>query len=138
MKLLPLAFALAVCAALVACDGLGSPPPGPPPPLQTRILEIRLEPDTVAAADTVLMHAVIEDSLDTSFRYEWDGVGTSHNDWRYLPVDGRRDGPRVRFIAPEFSNSPGEVVNVVNGVRVDNDEPGTRPQYKTFYVPVQN
>ena len=74
IRVLSLPLVVAFFATLAACDGLGPPasiPPGPPPAAQTRVVRLTLDPDTVAVGDTTLIHVVIEDSLDTRFRYLW-------------------------------------------------------------------
>ena len=127
-------FAFVCTAALAACDtGITTTPPAPPPPAQTRVLGIRLDPDTVAVADTVLIHAVIEDSLDTRFRFLW-GMQES----TMLPVDGRMDGSRIRFVAPRTSTESGRVVSIGTSVIVTNDVPGTRSVLHSFDIPVLN
>ncbi|MEL6616649.1 MAG: hypothetical protein AAFQ43_12980 [Bacteroidota bacterium] len=129
--LLPL---FATVGLLVACDtGITTTPPGPGPAPQTRVIGVRLDPDTVAALDTVLIHVLIEDSLDTRFRYLW-GFDRSF----VLPVDGRLDGPRIRFIAPRTSTTPGRVANTVTSVTITNDVPGTRPVRHSFSIPIRN
>ena len=140
MKRRLLALPLAGLLALAACDlaALDSPPPAPPPPVQTYVLGVRLHPDTVAVGDTLLIHAVIRDSLDARFRFNWSGLTNPYSEWRYLPVDGQRDGPRVRFIVPDIGGEPGEVVGMTSGVRVDNEVPGTRPISYPFNIPVQH
>ena len=129
LRSLLLASALATFAA---CDiGVTTTPPDPPTPSQTRVVRLTLDPDTVAVGDTTLIHVVIEDSLDTRFRYEWGMPNT-------LPVDGRLDGPRIRFVAPRVSEDSGLVMNVPSLVRITNDVPGTRAVTHAFAVPILN
>ena len=100
---------LLLTLALAACDTFPkTTPPDPPRPSQTRVVRLTLDPDTVAVGDTTLIHVVIEDSLDTRFRYEWIG--------NVVPVDGRINGPRVRWVAPQITASPGEVHNIPGSV----------------------
>ena len=40
-------------------------------PPQTKILEVRVQPDTVAPADTASFTCVITDSTDTRFKFLW-------------------------------------------------------------------
>jgi hypothetical protein len=65
------AIAVVLIATLVAgCDF--SPGGGENPPVfQTEILEVRVEPNPVAVGDTTTLTVIIEDSLDTSFRFSW-------------------------------------------------------------------
>ncbi|OZC01444.1 hypothetical protein [Rubricoccus marinus] len=130
------AFTLAYFAVLAGCDSLGPPPTAPPNPgggPQTRVVRLTLDPDTVAVGDTTLIHVVITDSLDTRFRYLW-GMQES----TMLPVDGRLDGPRIRFIAPRTSNEPGRVSSAGASVRITNDTPGTRSVVYSFSIPILN
>lgn len=105
---------LALAGLLGGCDGWpgGSPDPDPPP--QTEILAIRMDPDTVAAGDTMLIHCVIRDSLDDRFTFMWvlARAGTM------LPVDGTLTGPKIRWVAPEDVR-PG-ISRFSGGVNVDN------------------
>ena len=117
---------------LAACDvGVNTTPPDPPRPAQTRVVRLTLDPDTVAVGDTTLIHVVIEDSLDTRFRYYWGGQES-----RLYPVNGRLDGPRVRYVPPRLRAEPGEVRNVISSVGITNDVPGTRSVVYSFSIPV--
>ena len=131
------ALPLAAALALAACDvSLGPPPstpPDPPAPLQTRVERVELSPDTVAVGDTVLIHVVIRDSLDTSFRYIWGMPRKS-----MIPVDGRLDGPRVRVVAPRTSEVPGRVVPAGTSVYVTNGVQGSRGVTYSFSIPIRN
>lgn len=49
--------------------------PDPLPPLQTHILEVRVEPNPVAVGDTATFTCIIEDSLDERFRFGWSIQG---------------------------------------------------------------
>ena len=121
---------LLLALALAACDTFPkTTPPDPPRPAQTSVVRLTLDPDTVAARDTVLIHVVIEDSLDTRFRYVWTMPNT-------LPVDDETDGSRVRLIAPSVGAAPGEVINVGGGVYITNDVPGSRGVTYAFAIPV--
>ena len=108
-------------------------PPDPPSPAQTRVVRLTLDPDTVAVGDTTLIHVVIEDSLDTRFRYVW-GMPSE----LMLPVDGRLDGPRVGVIVPRTSTDSGRVVPAGTLVRITNDVPGTRSVVYAFDIPILN
>ena len=135
-RLLALALVGGYFAAFAGCDSIGPPPlvpPGPPSPAQTRVVRLTLDPDTVLARDTVLVHVVIEDSLDTRFRYLWGMDRAS-----LLPVDGRIDGPRVRHIAPRTSDEAGRVVNAGSSVIITNEVPGTRAVTYSFSIPILN
>ncbi|MEX0779094.1 MAG: hypothetical protein WD491_00070 [Balneolales bacterium] len=57
--------------AAYACDDINIGGGLPEPPYQTEILEVRVEPDTVAAGDSVRFTCVIKDSLDDRFIYNW-------------------------------------------------------------------
>ena len=126
-------FLAAIMLGLAACDAFPrTTPPDPPSPSQTRVVRLTLDPDTVAFGDTVLIHVVIEDSLDTPFRYEW-GAQES----RLVQVDGRLDGPRIRYVPPGLGAQPGEVRNITSSVWITNNVPGTRSVTYPFSIPVQ-
>ena len=96
-------------------------------------MRLTLDPDTVAVGDTTLIHVVIEDSLDTRFRYDW-----SLHEEHILPVDGRLDGPRIRFVAPRGSPDSGRVTHVVSSVWVTNGVQGTRSVTYSYSIPILN
>lgn len=130
MRFAPVYFALALCTTLVACDGFGpSPPPEPPPPPLTRVVALRFDPDTVAVADTMLIHVVVEDSLNDGLTYDWQ-MGP------IIPVDGRTNGPRIGWIAQPTGGQPGEVKTVVGSVLIRSDVPGSRILSYVFSIPV--
>ena len=127
------AAVLFLAAALVACD-IGPPATAPPSTgggPQTRVVRLTLDPDTVAVGDTTPIHVVIEDSLDTRYRYVWLMPNT-------LPVDGRTDGPRIQLVAPRTSDVPGRVSSAGASVRITNDVPGTRSVVYSFSIPIRN
>ena len=120
--------------ALAACDTFPkTTPPDPPRPAQTSVVRLTLDPDTVAVGDTTLIHVVIEDSLDTRFRYYW---GSQES--RLVPVDGRLDGPRVRYVPPRLRADSGEVRNVTSSVIITNGVQGSRSVTYSFSIPVQH
>lgn len=125
---------LLLAATLTGCDGppFGTPPDPEPPP-QTEILEIRLDPDTVAVGDTVLIHVVIRDSLDTRFVYEW---GLDED--RVVPVDGTTMGPKIRYIAPRSSDVSGEVDPIRRSVEIDNGSTDSTKVVESFRIPILN
>jgi len=127
-----LAFLLLAATGCDAAPPFGTPPDPPPPP-QTEILEIRLDPDTVAVGDTVLIHAVIRDSLDSRFVYEW-GL----NEDRVVPVNGTTMGPRIRFVAPQSSDTPGVVDPIGAYVEVDNGSTDSTTVLESFRIPILN
>lgn len=126
-----------ICALILfnGCDAYGTrgTPPDPPPEPQTEILEIRLDPDTVAVGDTVLIHAVIRDSLDSRFVYDW-----RLNEARIVPVNGITTGPKIRYIAPRTSDVAGEVIDVSGGVEIDNGSTDSTKVTENFDIPVLN
>jgi len=77
-------------------------------PLQTRILEVRVEPDPVVVGDTARFTCLIEDSLDTRFRFRW-----------LLSGPGARDTVTVvnylDWVAPEVPDTYSHTVWVDNG-----------------------
>ena len=80
---LPVALLLLAAGLLSAggCDigfpGGDNPGDDGPPPLQTQIFEVRVEPGTVAVGDTARFTAVIKDSTDSRFKYYWSFGGFS-------------------------------------------------------------
>jgi len=110
-------FLLAFFLFLGACDiSYGGGEHDDRRPLQTRILEVLIEPDPIKVGETATFTAIIEDSLDTRFQYTWHIVGITETqeknqiEWiadidpgRHLFVvtadngDTRADYPRLRF-----------------------------------------
>ena len=130
---LPAALAVAALlavAVLPACDLLDPDEPYVPPPDpldQTAFLGFRFAPnDTVLAGDTVLVTAVIADSLDERFTYCWGGgTGPRFEYFDPAPVPGERycPGRTLRYVTP--TEVPDVGIGYVNyGVRVtiDNGE----------------
>lgn len=125
-------FSVIVIALMASDCTLGTPDPEPIP--QTRVLEIKLTPDTVAVGDTVLIHCVIEDSLDSRFKFYWN-LGEE----RTIPVNGSFTGPRIKWWAKGFEHlDSGEVQTPIRGVRVDNGSQDSITDYKSFEIPVIN
>lgn len=99
----------------------GGPDPDPVP--QTEILRFELTPDTVATEDTVLIHCVIEDSLDESFKFDWN-------------LEKERRGPEIKWISPNFDASTGQVEIFNRAVTVDNGSVDSIEVDETFEIPV--
>lgn len=112
----------------VGCT-LGTPEPDSIP--QTKVLSIELYPDTVAVGDTVLIHCIIEDSLDSRFKFYW-GFGSP------IPVNGTINGSKIRFKAKRTSDIPGVVEDVSTVVRVDNDSEDSLSVTEVFRIPILN
>jgi len=69
--LLHFVTALLLTVLLYSC-GLSSDGGGPQIlPHQTEILEVRVQPDTVAPEDTARFSCIIKDSLDKRFKFHW-------------------------------------------------------------------
>lgn len=125
---------VAVFATMTDCGG-GAPDPEPTFDYQTKILEVRVIPDTVAVGDTVLFHCIIEDSLDPSFEFKWLTIP----DDDLIPVDGEINGPKVWWKAEKvFGRDPGEIVKVRFTVLVDNGDESKDPPNKTFHFYIQH
>jgi|SRR5690554_944276 len=107
--------------------------PDPPPIPQTEILSIVLMPDTVAVGDTVLIHGIIKDSLDSRFKYYW-----GFPDKEKIPVDGTIYGPKIKWKAESTSEILGEVVATSTSLRVDNGSEDSVYAYKGFRIPILN
>jgi len=82
--LLPLLAAVFTATFLLAgCDGgTGEFPPA------TEILRVEVEPNPVAVGDTAVFTCVIEDSLESGFRFQWflpgiEGATTDTNQYRW-------------------------------------------------------
>ena len=112
-------FALTSALLLLAvgCDFGEQGPPDPIPPVQTEIVRIEVIPSPVAAGDTALFRAVIEDSLDTRFRFFW-----SKDSGRFVRGDDRdfvavTDTNSVRWVAPQSPGVYNQAVRADNGSR---------------------
>jgi len=72
-------------------------PPDSEPPLQTRILEVLVEPNPVAVGDIATFTCIISDSLYERFRFEWglDGVFgdtiTQNNKLKWVAPENQRE-----------------------------------------------
>lgn len=88
-------------------------------------------PSPVAVGDTVTLKAVIRDSLDERFRFEW-GLPD------LIPVDGSTSGPVVRWKATRTSDTPGEITSVIASVEIDNGSRDSIPPVMAFQIPVRN
>jgi hypothetical protein len=92
-------------------------------PLQTSILEVRVEPDPVVVGDTARFTCLIEDSLDTRFRFRWllfGELGITITDVNH-----------VEWVAPDVSDT-----TITNWVEVDNGSPDSASVSKSFKVTV--
>ena len=111
-------FALALMLLYAGCDAFPEPePPEPEPPAQTELLRIEVMPNPVAAGDTALFRAVIEDSLDERFEYGWI-ISVGH----FAGVEPRfftvtTDTNSVRWVAPSKPGTYQQGVQVDNGSR---------------------
>ena len=117
---LPVALLLLAAGLLSAggCDigfpGGGNPGDDGPPPLQTQIFEMRVEPDTVAVGDTARFTAVTKDSTDSRFGFHWSfGAGS--------PNGAVTKDSTVLWTAPE------EDEVLATRVRADRGSGGTPP-----------
>ena len=122
-KILLLFVTTLLLAVLLYGCGLPSDGGGPQIlPHQTEILEVRVQPDTVAPADTASITCVITDSTDTRFKFYWvsgDGKvlgaklidGGLGSDYEY----GSGSSPSIKWIAPDKSDTYSFLVSVDNG-----------------------
>lgn len=123
--------AIILIGLIQACT-YGTPDPEPVP--QTEILEIRLTPDTVAVGDTVLIHCLIKDSLDTRFNFFWN-----LDKERTVSVNGKIDGPRIKWWAKGFEYLElGEVQSLTTSVRVDNNSEDSVSVTEVFQIDIKN
>ncbi|WP_457653038.1 hypothetical protein [Rhodocaloribacter sp.] len=118
-------LASAALLALSGCGFVDDPDVPEEKPLQTRILAVRVEPDPVAAGDTARFTCIIEDSLDTRFRFRWilsgPGGGARVTEVNYLD-----------WVAPEVPDT----TTFTHGVEVDNGSPDSASVIKSFKVTV--
>jgi hypothetical protein len=99
--------------------------PDPSPPLQTRILQVKVEPNPVTMGDTATFTCIIADSLDERFRFEWGIAGDgSLKDTVTLKN-------QFKWEAPNEIKEYLHTVNVNNGT-----EPDSIPTSKSFTVNV--
>lgn len=92
---------------------------------QTRILQVKVQPDTVAVGDTARITCFIQDSTDKRFKYYWRfSYGKVLNAQYDSVYEGYVSGHRnyVFWIAPD---SPGLYWG--NGVEVDNSSDSIPP-----------
>ena len=123
-------FYIIFLALLGACNfGVGQEPEDEYPP-QTRIIRIDLTPDTVATRDTVLIHCVIEDSMDSRFKYYWG----FQNDT--IAVNGLTTGPYIRWITPDLSIPKDSIFEIMGNVVVDNGRTDSLAVGEEFIIPV--
>ena len=117
MNALRLFLLLSPALLLVGCDigEIGSP--DPPPPVQTEIVRVEVIPNPVVAGDTALFRAVIEDSLDKRFEYQWTkALGSFEGvEPRFRVVI--TDTNSVRWVAPSQLGTFGSGVRIDNGSR---------------------
>ena len=114
--------ALALVGALAllllwGCDigEIGSPDPRPP--AQTEVVRVEVVPSPVAAGDTALFRAVIEDSLDERFEYRWfrsEGYFAEVGDQFGVVVT---DTNSIYWVAPDRSGTYRPSVQIDNGSR---------------------
>jgi len=100
---------------VLACDiqiGSGGGEPVPIP--QTKVLEIRMTPDTVAVNDTLLIECIIEDSLDSRFKFDW-----RLEEFRKEPVEGKLDGNKIKWVAKNL-NFQSDTFQLFGSVIIDN------------------
>jgi hypothetical protein len=116
-------LASAALLALSGCGFVDDPDVPEERPLQTTILAVRVEPDPVVVGDTARFICIIEDSLDTRFRFFWFIGG---------PGGGIRSTTTNYFdwVAPEVSDT----TTFTHGVEVDNGSPDSASVSKSFKV----
>lgn len=103
-----IAFILFFMLVLQSCDidcCSGRPDPGPV--FQTRILKIEVSPNPVAPGDSVQFTCVIEDSLDTRFKFIWFIDGEPKNISTAIN--------KIKIQAPPIPGSYGGAVTADNG-----------------------
>ena len=104
-------FALTSALLVAGCDlsGPGGDNPGDDQrPLQTQILRVRIDPDTVAVGDTARFTCVIKDSLDGRFEFVWSFSAGE-------PRGAVTEDSTVQWYAPDQSGTYTHAVLVDNG-----------------------
>ena len=114
---LTLASTLALLLLLVGCDAYEDGGGEKGEPVQTELLRVEVIPSPVAAGDTALFRAVIEDSLDERFSFRWFKGGG-----RFAGVDEQfsattTDTNSVLWIAPDGVGTYNFAVSIDNGSR---------------------
>ncbi|MGI9176077.1 MAG: hypothetical protein ACR2GR_12260 [Rhodothermales bacterium] len=123
-------FLLSPVLLLTGCDFGEQGPPDPDPPVQTEIVRIEVIPNPVVAGDTALFRAIIEDSLDARFEYQW------------TKALGNFEGvePRFRVVITDTNSvrwvAPSELGTFGSGVRIDNGSRDSTAVGKSFDVTV--
>ena len=97
--------------------------PDPSPPLQTRILQVKVEPNPVAMGDTATFTCVFADSLDKRFSFRWRFEG--------VVDDTVTKENKIDWIAP---NNPKEYFNLVTAFNSTNSD--SVPDKQIFTVEV--
>lgn len=110
------------------CEG---PDPEPVFDYQTEFVDIIVTPDTVAVGDTVLIHAIIKDSLDTKFTFNWTMQ-------KLIPVNGKIDGSMIKWKAIRFTNNEGEVVRYRRAVEADNGDNSKDTPVRRFDIYIKH
>ena len=116
-----------ILGLVMANQECGSPDPDPVFDYQTEFVDIIVTPDTVAVGDTVLVHAIIEDSLDTRFEFNWDFNNP-------IPVNGSIQGSMIRWKAEPIAGESGDTVKVSFSVKADNGDETKDPPIKSFII----
>lgn len=125
-------FTIVLIIGLIMADNdCGSPDPDPEFDYQTEFVDIIVTPDTVAVGDTVLIHAIIKDSFDTNFIYSW-----SLND--PIPVNGKINGPMIKWKATRYTNNEGEVVRTSSSVEADNGDTSKDSPIERFFIYIKH
>ena len=128
-----LALMLAGALALMllwGCDFGEQGPPDPRPPAQTEVLRVEVVPSPVAAGDTALFRAVIEDSLDERFEYRWFSEGG-----KFVGVDEQFSAVTTDTNSVLW-RAPGELGTFDLSVRIDNGSRDSTAVGQSFDVTV--
>ena len=126
-----LTLACALALLLGGCDFSEREPPDPDPPVQTELLRVEVVPEPVAAGDTALFRAVIEDSLDERFTYRWTKALGNFVDIEPRFRGVTTDTNSVRWVAPSELGTFGFTVSIDNGSR---DSVGTGGSFSVTVV----
>lgn len=105
---------------------------------QTTILDVIVEPDTVAPGDTATFTCVIEDSLDERFRFRWADIDNGNM------LDGKREETEytITYITEDKSTrwiAPDSVGHLISfEVEANNGSKDSVSVYHSFSIRIES
>lgn len=122
---------IVISVIIMANQECESPDPDPVFDYQTEFVDIIVTPDTVAVGDTVLVHAIIEDSLNNQFKFDWSFTDP-------IPVNGVIDGNKIRWKATKHTNNTGSIIRIRPAVKADNGDTSKDSPIQQFDIYIQH